>query len=297
MKTLGIHIREATKSNERAVSSIYKCSLENGECPLLKEGKCLHLCFLGSCIYGKLYNEQSCTKKSKSYRNELAKMKENAEKEAKLPVAAYNVGIQLIGDYYYLPYSFMTMCEKVPFIQHSCLFVTGVPFIKKELFTIETIVKLVKYNPQALMGETITQYQKEEVPKFLFDLKYRFPELYKTASELCPEIIEKTINLDNIEKITCSLNHIPLGSVDGYKVCCGKELLDVVLWNGKEIILSGKYKAISTLLIFGLYGNEEEEDFTLTFSPLPEKVMVSVTDKELMKEIAMKNPELVKIKE
>ena len=239
MKTLGLRVREAEKQSERAHVTTYFCTLEGSECSLLKMGKCIHLGFLSNCVYGRASFGKTSTKKAKAYRQALSKFREE-EAKYKLPAIAYGVGMYLIGDYYYLPYAHMDMCEAVPFVRHSRLFIAGIPFVPKHELTPERIVFLAKFKPQALMGGEITTYQREEVPKFLFHLQQRFPELYQAAIILDVSIAQKTTNLDNVKELKATLCDIPVGITSGYKMLRGNHCIDVVAWDGTELTITGK---------------------------------------------------------
>jgi len=87
----------------------------------------------------------------------------------------------MVGEQVALPYSFMDMNERLPFAQHSYAFVTGKPFLKSEDFTEDAIHSICIFRPMAMMGGEITDYQKKSVPKFVYDLKTSYPEIYSKA--------------------------------------------------------------------------------------------------------------------
>lgn len=289
MKTLGIQVREAEKKTDRTSAVTFYCALEDSECPLLKEGKCIHCCVLSRCVYGKCDSQKTHTKKARSYRTELAAMKDEAAKY-KLPGGAYNCGLQLIGEYYYVPYSHADMCQEVPFVRHSSLFVSGVPFVAKNKFTPECIATLARFKPQALMGGEIKDYQKKELPTFLFHLKQRFPELYKAAAQLEPMIYEKITNIDGIKALKATLKDIPPGTTKGYQLERMDRMMDVISWDGNEIEITGMLRALG--LIF--FGGQDNQPFTMKYKPTPEKTDVLVTDRELIELITTTNPSLIK---
>jgi hypothetical protein len=93
----------------------------------------------------------------------------------------------IIGDYVFLPYAHMTMCEAVPFRSRSGFFSSGDAFLSREFWTIETVLALLEHRPQAMMGGEITTYQKEEIPKFLLHLREADPEMWKQLIAVCPQ--------------------------------------------------------------------------------------------------------------
>ncbi len=93
-----------------------------------------------------------------------------------------------IGDYIFLPYSFMNMNEDVPFSSHSSFLTSGSLFLPRSAWTIETVLKIIELKPHAFMGGEILDYQKTVVPKFLSHLREAderlWGELVKTRPEM-----------------------------------------------------------------------------------------------------------------
>ncbi|EGC75578.1 hypothetical protein HMPREF0490_00777 [Lachnospiraceae bacterium 6_1_37FAA] len=106
--------------------------------------------------------------------------------------------------------------------------------IKKDDFTPEFVVELIKYKPYALMGGVISSYQKEYVPKFCDKLKRFMPNMYKNVYEIYPEIEQIVENIDYIGKRAKLITLLP-GEV--------KLSTDVLEWDGE--LLHGKGKQIS----------------------------------------------------
>ncbi|MFA5420208.1 MAG: hypothetical protein WC341_17275, partial [Bacteroidales bacterium] len=265
---LGVRIIEAKKQSDRAEARFVTCSVPGGDCPLLKQKKCLHATIFGCCVYGGGNVKRTATKRSKTYYKDLGILREEAEKHPKLPEGAYQTGVLLLGDYYYLPYSHMDMCESVPFVKRSAFIVSGVPFVKKEDFTPECVVALATFSPMALFGGEITQYQQEEVPKFLFHLKYRFPELYEAASALNPVIQSKTINIDDVKKLNATMDCIPAGITGGYHLE-NRGQVQIISWDGTTLKIKGPSRQMPVVLLT-VDGSECE----LMFNPRHGKVSI-----------------------
>jgi hypothetical protein len=87
-----------------------------------------------------------------------------------------------IGDYVFLPYSHMDLAD-VGFVQKNIYFNVSCPFLLKENFTVDTVLYLLNFRPQAMMGGEITSYQKEEVPKFVKHLQEISPDLFDKVYE------------------------------------------------------------------------------------------------------------------
>lgn len=106
--------------------------------------------------------------------------------------------------------------------------------IKKDEFTPEFVVELIKYKPYALMGGVISSYQKEYVPKFCDQLKRLMPDIYRKVCEIYPEIEQIVENIDYIDKMEKLMTLLP-GKV--------KLSTDILEWDGE--LLHGKGKQIS----------------------------------------------------
>jgi len=80
----------------------------------------------------------------------------------------------------------------IPFYQYDKpLFGGGVAFINDDYFTVDMIQRIMTFKPQAMFGGEITSYQKDEVPKFLRDLRTYYPEIFKELVAACPEAEER----------------------------------------------------------------------------------------------------------
>lgn len=167
------------KANEKAECRTIQCS-NSDKCGLFARGECvLRDTLLGSrCPYGYATLIKGPTRRAKGYRKWMEERKE-FHKDHFVKLGSPTVKMTIVGDHVYLPYAHMNMNEGVPFLSHGRLFSTGSHFMLWKDFTVEIILKMVDYRPQALMGGEITSYQKETVPKLLTHLKEIFPELYE----------------------------------------------------------------------------------------------------------------------
>lgn len=291
-KLIGVTLRKADKSNERAKVHKYWCQ-KTDICPLFKRGMCIRLKILGSCIYGEeaLFQSNS-TKKGKAYgifiKETEAKLKSG--EYFKPPKAYYKYCIQLIGDYYYLPYAQMNHKDgklKIPFLEHSSFMISGSNFIKKEDFTTEVICEIVKLRPYAMMGGEIKSYQEEEIPKFLFHLKYLFPKLFNKAVNLMPEIEDRVLDLSIVENISANLSDIPKNCVEGYTIGKG---ISPAGWDGENLTIKGDQDKFS--MFFS--GIKAEGEIIMSFKPNKSETKVNIIASNLRMIVCQKNPELIK---
>lgn len=163
---------------ERAEAQIVSCCNE-GNCDLLNRGECSIVAVLGShrCPYGKYNKYSGFTRKASKYSQWIREQEEKYEGIGCLKSHSHVMGF--VGDYVFLPYRWMTMCEEVPFLKKEGFMTSGNCFLKNEDFTIENIIKLVHFRPHAMMGGEIKDYQKEDIPKFLKHLSEKSPDMFK----------------------------------------------------------------------------------------------------------------------
>ena len=159
--------------NERAeVQTISCCNSDN--CGLFNRKECSFRISFGPsrCIYGKWNRYTGFTKRARKYHEWCREQEKKYEGIGYLNRPSDMMAI--VNDYIFLPYSHMTMYENLTW--------EG-PFLKKENFTVENIVNLLHFKPQALFGGEIASYQKEVPPKFLKHLSEQMPNLFKKVIE------------------------------------------------------------------------------------------------------------------
>lgn len=181
------------KANDRALSTAIYCK-NSEDCPFLKGGTCISLSFTCSCPYGRKVKQTGPTRRAKGFYSWIKKQEDAfKQKNAGILHGAPDKMVYL-GEYVYLPYSFLNTNKAIPFETHGSLFVTGSKFLLKKLFTVDVVSAIVNHRPQAMMGGEITSYQLEEVPKFLSHLKEVDPVLYSEFAKINPERASKEIN-------------------------------------------------------------------------------------------------------
>jgi hypothetical protein len=278
-KTIGIYVHEEVGPKKRAKVDILYCKLE--ECPLLAQKKCLANCFFGRCVYGYIREDIGPTKRANKYYS-YCKEWENKSKELPNPQPSYGKIFEEIGDYIYLPYAHMTMCKDAPFIAHSAIFISGVPFILKNLFDAKMVVTLANFRPFASVGDEIKIYQETIVPVFLFHLKYKKPKLFKEACKIDPSL-EKRVNLSIKVPLQTNIGVIPPYESEGWKL--SEKDFTVSSWDGKTLSLITP----KTSFLF-LYG----QNYQIQYEPDLERTQVIITDMELACRCAVEHPEMIK---
>jgi hypothetical protein len=277
-KTIGIYIWEKNLDGKPQATTL-KCFCDK-ECPLLKRNECLCHTLFGSCPYGSKSIEVGPTSKAKSHYEWMNKQKE-LRKDKLNPNSSYCKIYVEIGDYVYLPYAHMTMCETVPFLAHSVFMISGIPFIKSPDFRIDNIVKLIRFRPFSLFGGEITDYQNKSVKCFLFHLKYKNPELFNEICKIEPTAEAKTHFAFKLP-ILVNLEYVPAdGQYSDMKL---DKDWDVQWWNGTTLKVTNKEMP---LLFF------HGKNSVLQYEPDPKHTKLIVSTEEDVLRIAELHPEII----
>jgi len=198
MKVINAHIYDPKNSffkssaNEKSACTITSCSFE-GECPLLKQGKCIHLGVFDRCKFGMQRKEVGFTKRAAKYHQWISEKREKYS-EILGAVKSAPKKMVVIGDFIYLPYPHLNMNKLVPFEKHGHAFVSGDTFLSINAWNIGTIKEIISFRPQAMMGGEIISYQKETIPSFVQHLREEFPELYNQLEGEVPSVSELKVN-------------------------------------------------------------------------------------------------------
>ncbi|MEK5358826.1 hypothetical protein [Paenibacillus sp. FSL L8-0709] len=159
-------------------ASLINCD-KHDKCSYFQSGTCLAVRSFGGgrCQFGRVSNITGYTRRAKKYSEFSSKWKEH-EAYGKLKSPPKKLGI--IGDYVVYPYAYaaLEVEDDSVLITNPGFFNEKNVFIPKKLFNVNLIRRLCVFQPQAIMGGTITDYQKKEVPLFLAHLKEVLPELY-----------------------------------------------------------------------------------------------------------------------
>lgn len=178
-----------SKSTDHAEATVILCK-KSDQCGYFAEGKCILVSSLfDGCVYGGRRRFSGPTKRAKGCGNWISEQKEKY-KDVLWKLKTSPKKMTIIGDFVYLPYSFMAMNKSVPFFIHDAFLTSGRPFVPKEQFTVASIESILKFQPRAMDGGIIRSYAREELPKFALHLKEVFPDLYAEAAEKIPLLVE-----------------------------------------------------------------------------------------------------------
>ena len=222
------------RANEPAECKISYCEIPE-QCSLLKLGQCINNTIMGpKCPYGHVKREIGPTKRAKGCSSWIIKQKEQfkdvLDKLGNYPSSK----IVEVGEYIYLPYPHADMNKEVPFLSHNLILVSGQPFVKKELFTIDVIISIISFRPYAMMGGEIRDYQKEIVPKFIIDLQEVFPKLYYELIKIRPDLAIKEKNFVGRKALLATVfspSDVDMGG-------------DIWKWNGEYLETTDKKKLL-----------------------------------------------------
>lgn len=173
-----------TSANEKAECKVFYCKNKNS-CELYRRGQCINVgnFFKMNCVYGKTQVSTGFTKRALKFRSWIEDKKEKYNNFLYKLNSAKNK-LAIVGDYVYLPYAHMDMNKSLEFTSHSGFMAAGSGCLPKASFNANAVKSIVNFRPQGMLGGEIKSYQKEQVPKFLNDLKVIMPDLYEeTAKE------------------------------------------------------------------------------------------------------------------
>lgn len=172
-----------TSKNDKAECQTVECCCDS--CPLRDVGQCMVAAFLGDrCVYGKYRVETGPTRRAMKFGAWISERKERYKDVPYLRRPPKKLAF--IGDYVYLPYAHMTMCNTVDFVSHSAFLISGTPMLPSASWTIDTVERLIKFRPQSMMGDTITTYQTEEVPLFIQHIRECDADMWAQLIERYP---------------------------------------------------------------------------------------------------------------
>lgn len=183
MTTISAWVYDPTQSlfkDKSGHAALYKIACQNPNgCDLFtKSNTCLLTSAMSPCKFGRKTSIQGPTKKARTFFSWMNEQKkENAEFIGKLQGnKAYN-RIAKINSHYYLPYSFMA----------NGIFGDGNPlagaWVPEDEMTADLLERICGARPRSMMGGVIEDYQKNQIPKFLSDLRMFFPEIFALLSE------------------------------------------------------------------------------------------------------------------
>lgn len=171
------------KKSDRVELRTISCELES--CPLRDKGQCAAVRLFGNCPHGRYRVESGPTLRSK---NAFTWLKSKKEETAALGwLESPPDKMEFIGDFVFLPYAHVTMCKAVPFVAHSAFIVSGVDFLPREYWTLKTVLTLIDFRPQAMMGGEITDYQAKVVPLFKEHLRECDPAMWAEVVKARPQ--------------------------------------------------------------------------------------------------------------
>jgi len=181
---------KSSQNDKAKCTTIYCCNKLS--CPLYAQKRCVYMhVFPDRCPYGYKRVEEGFTRRARKLSSWVSERKEKYRGKS---LSAAPPVLCRIGAYVYLPYAHMSMNKDVPFLRHSHVFDSGIPFVLAKDFTIEAVAKLLTFRPQALMAgangsHEICSYQTEQVPSFLIHLKEQMPDLFSRVADKYPELI------------------------------------------------------------------------------------------------------------
>lgn len=181
---------------------------------------------------------QGFTKKAKKYKELYYNMIEQYPDKHNI-ASKLNGKLKPYGDYVYINIEFLDNYVnpwRPDFFYNKF-------FIKKSDLTVDAIISLINYKPQAAFGGTITHYRNTEIPALLLDLKIEFPQLYQDLMAASPVAAEIGSKLTYKGKKAYVTTLLP-GNVDLQR---NSSTPETYFWNGSylaaDVTLYDKSKA------------------------------------------------------
>lgn len=227
------------------------------ECSFYKEEKCFCAGRIGpNCKYGRKENITGYTSRSIKY-NEFRRKYREDERYSKLNEPKNKVG--KIGNTFVINMKYLNELERGGYKIETNIFSHPLIYIPEKDFTNELIHIICDGNPRTIMGnEPIKDYQEKDVPRFLYELKAQFNEIYNRFVDEYPEYKNKKMNFIGRKAYIYSLK-------DGTK-----------LKDKATFIKQGEYlKSITNYSSVFLPFNAEEVELIIKINP---KMTVEITD-------------------
>lgn len=172
-------------------ASIVSCD-KFESCSYYKESQCIGLRgFLSEkCRYGNEQTVKGYTSRAQKYHQFRNKWKGH-EQYNKLDRPSKKLG--LIDGVVVFPYNYIQIeeTETGDFKIKDPMFGSSIAYIDYDKFTVDLIHRICTFKPQALMGGTISDFQKKTVPLFLAHLKELLPERYEELIVQHPNFDDK----------------------------------------------------------------------------------------------------------
>ena len=161
------------EANEKATSTTIDCS-RSADCDLYKKGGCHLLSLFGSCPYGRLRKETGPTKTAKSCGKWVS---DHKAQNPGVPSLSYpSLHLVRVGEYVLIDFYFLR--DLTP---------KWTPYVD---FTVELLRKICDHRPRDCYHSEILSFQRDDLPKFLRELKTTFPEKYLELSEVYPRVFQ-----------------------------------------------------------------------------------------------------------
>jgi len=163
-----------------------------------------------------------------------------------------------IGEYVYLPYPHLNLCKSITFARSA----TNSSFIHQDHWTVENVLRLIDFRPQAIFGGEITDYRKKEVPKILLHLREADPEMWQRVIISRPEL---DVEVNHVGRLARLVTLVP-----PVTWTAGKTSPVTYTWDGEKV-------TTSSLNALSLFAEVKAKTVAIIIEP-DEKTTVKVLD-------------------
>lgn len=198
----GKSISNEPKRTDRATGFTFYCECPD-KCNLFSQGKCLLKNMSSFCKYGRVNRIQSPTIFAKSYRTFIDNFKEEHKETLDGQLCGINKICDVV-DLVFLPVSFLHMNRNANFsVNKDFGFGGQTVMVEQSKFTKEFIdEQILQFRPRSYFGgNTIEDYEKKSLPKFMNQLKDYDIQLFYEVVAMRSEYNELYSNISNVGRI------------------------------------------------------------------------------------------------
>ena len=196
--------------SDRAKNVVILCE-HTEDCPLYARKQCLMLNASGACPGGEKITVTGPTPRAASYHRFLSDFRKAHEGTYRNGLSSCKKFSRVPGGVFF-PIAYVTLFEKVKWLSGGKGLFDFAPNIMDEAdYTPENMAALITFVPRPMFGPgIIAEYQKEEVPKLIRQLREEDPRMYGKVMELLPDDVrERFAVISNVGRKAMLFSTVP----------------------------------------------------------------------------------------
>lgn len=234
-------------------------------CSFYEQGKCFSAGrWKQNCRFGNKVRQRGYTSRARKYDEFRNKYKED---ECYNKLDEPNTTIGKIEDTFVINVGYLHEKEGGGYEVETNIFSHPLIYINEKNFTNELISLICNGKPRTFMDNAIIKdYQEKIVPRFLYELKTKFTDIYNRFIRQYPEYKEKQLNFIGRKAFIYSLR-------DGIEITSNYSDKTKFIKNGDFLISKGNYKC--SFMPF----NADESELKIKIN---KKMVVEITNNEMV---------------